>query len=251
MAKFSATSGRIFIDNDAGAKVFDTDIPMPARIGQQSFQQDVEFPDFVAGSSPPTGVQSDLPSDERWRDVWSIPAACDSSWDSIEQRVQRETFSQQLNQWIAAAGTFTMLRDYTLGPITSGLDIWWTQVKIQTLKRSFWWRATTTACSGNEKNQHFALFPEDNWIGIANSMLVEVAGSIQNAAGSSSDPPWLIRSLSVFPSGGDWLLRIRHTNNRYLNDVARVPAFQSWDEPTVNTQLRVDVRITEGRWLST
>jgi len=249
MAKFSATNGRIFIEDDAGAKVFDTNIPMPYRIGQKSFQQDVEFPDFVSGQSPPSGVESDLPSDLRWRDTFDIPAACDSSWDNIEQRVERETFNDFLGQWQSANGAFTMRRDYDLGAVTPGLDIWWTQVKIQHLKRSFWWRATAVSCGGNEKNQHFTLFPENRWIAVANSMLLEIAGSIQNAATSSSAPPWLVRSMSIVPEAGRWVLRIRHTNNRYVNDFARVPAFSNWDAPTVNTRLRVDVRITEGRWL--
>jgi len=251
MAKFSASSGRIFIDNDAGAKVFDTDIPMPVRIGQQTFQEDVEFPDFVLESNPPTGVDSDLPSGERWRDNLDTTGACNSSYNNFDQIVSREEFSSFLSQWISTPGSFTMLRDYDLGAATSGLDIWWTQVKIQHLKRSFWWRATTVGCSGNEKNQHFVLFPENEWIALSNSMILEVAGSIQNSLTSSSAPPWLTRSMSIIPEGGRWILRLRHTNNRYVNDFARYPVFQGWDQTTVNTQLRVDVRITEGRWLHT
>jgi len=250
MAKFSASDERIFIENDAGEKVFDTDIPMPVRIGQQTFQEDVEFPDFVLQSSPPTGVQTDMPSGDRWRDDLDVTGFCNASWNNADQIVGREEFNSFLSQWVSKNGSFTMVRDYDLGSITSGLDIWWTQIKIEHLKRSFWWRATTSGCSGNEKNQHFVLFPENEWIAISNSMLIEVAGSIQNKLTSGSAAPWLTRSLSVIPEGGQWKLRLRHTNNRYVNDFARVPA-GSFDVPTVETQLRIDVRITEGRWLST
>lgn len=253
MARFSASNGRIFIDDNSGAKVFDTDIPMPVRIGQQTFQKDVEFPDYIDGrTTPPSGVTDNVPSTQIWGDTWRVLAVCDSGADTIDQYVGVFDYKGTLSPKGVTNDVVSLYRDYTLGPSTSGLDIWWTQVKIQYLERSNWRRRNDLGdCDSSEPNEFFSLFPEDEWIALSNSMLLEIAGSIQNKLTNPDDPPWLTRSLSVFPSGGNWILRLRHTNNPYENDFATKPAFSGWTRPTIKTQLRIDVRITEGRWLHT
>jgi len=205
----------MYVKDSNGDTVFDTSEPMPALFDTNGLtfnNVNVDFPKL--GNEE---VRYDNEScDNNYRGWYRVEAA---TWSHV----------------------------YDLGPANSDTNVYW--VKIRGVRTSLpWLRRYAGSCDSVSFN-YFVLFPENKWISLNGSMLLEVSGAGGNNSGPSH--PWLTRMISVYRSGSRWKLEANHSNRYYYDDdITDSPSMNSSDvrHGRMASSYQFDIRILPGRF---